>query len=628
MIKQLSKLLLAVMSVLGVIQTQAVTVHTIGDSTMQTYDESSTVTRGWAQYLQQFFDGVTINNRGKAGASSKSFYKEAAYWTTVKQQMQAGDYVLIQFSHNDEKNSGMDGDELKAYYNKVGDTDNAAKVDYRGTTPYGTYKDYLRKYVEETRSAGCNPVLVAPICRMYFNGNTIKRAGQHDLGDSFSKLTDDGVLEKQSVAATDHTMDYVYQMKQVAEEMGVPFIDLTTATKELYLSYGDEKCHSMLSDGDGSTHLSTIGATLIARQAASLLKAANILVDNIVIPSDLSVSPSSVDFCEGYKAQTVTKEISVNGFGLNPAEGTIEVSVTDGGKVSLDKTTWASQLSMPYTDGTLVKSFYVQLELAKEGENTCTVTVKQGDKSIEIPVKGTAISMEGGTDVKAYWRLENNDECELTGPAVVVPESYEGMYLQRYANPNKNTVWPEWTGFDATRKTQRNLIVGDTWPEGEIDEVSTRYIQFGITAAKGTTLKIDNISMFVCGCGGNGMRCHVNYSTEPNFANQHTIFSPTSMAANNMLEVKATPVISLEEGETLLVRVYPWYTSEATGKTICLSDVTISGKAMDNTDGIKDTTADVVSNGNTDCYTLAGMKVRQPSRSGVYVCNGKKIIVK
>ena len=578
--RHLSKLLLVVMSLLGMIQMQAITVHTIGDSTMQTYDESSTVTRGWAQYLQQFFQGVTINNRGKAGASSKSFYKEAAFWTTVKQQMQPGDYVLIQFSHNDEKNSGMDGDELKAYYNKVGDTDKATATDYRGTTPSGTYKEYLRKYVEETRNAGCNPVLVAPICRMYFSGNTIKRSGQHDLGDKFSKLTDDGVLENQSLPTTDHTMDYVYQMKQVAEEMNVPFIDLTAATRDLYLSYGDEKCHSLLSDGDGSTHLSTVGATLIARQAASLLKNANILADNIMIPSDLSVSPSEVDFGEGYKAQTMTKEISVNGFGLNPSDGTIEISAGNGALVSLDKSSWTEQVSLSYTDGTIVKSFYVQLELSNTGENAAVVTVKQGDKSIEIPVKATAISMEGGTDVKAYWRLEKNDECELTGPAIVVAESWEGMYVQKYANPNAQTVWPEGTGYEATRKTQRNLLTGDKWPEGEIDEVSTRYIQFGITAAKGTTLKIDNISLFACGCGGNGMRCHINYSKDPNFANQHTIFSPTSMPANNMLEVKATPVISLDEGETLLVRIYPWYSSAATGKTICLSDVTISGKAI------------------------------------------------
>lgn len=628
--RSFSKLLLVVMALFGMLRLHAVTVHTIGDSTMQTYDESSTITRGWAQYLQQFFTGVTINNRGKAGASSKSFYKEAAFWTTVKQQMQAGDYVLIQFAHNDEKNSGMDGDELKAYYNKVGETDKANSTDYRGTTPSGTYKDYLRKYVEETRAAGCNPVLVAPICRMYFNGNTIKRSGQHDLGDSFSKLTDDGVLEKQSVAATDHFMDYVYQMKQVAEELNVPFIDLTTATKELYLSYGDEKCHDLLSDHDGSTHLSTVGATLIARQAASLLKSANILADNIVIPSDLSVSLTEVDFGEAYKAQTMTKEISVNGFGLQPSEGTVEVLATGNALVSTDKTAWDTRASLAYTDGTLVKSFYIQMTLDEVGENTAAVTVKQGDKTITIPVKATAISMEGGTEVKAYWRLESNDECELTGPATVVPESWEGMYVQKYSNPNKATVWPEWTGYDATRKTQRNLIVGDAWPEGEIDEVSTRYIQFGVTAAKGTTLKIDNISMFICGCGGNGMRCHVNYSTEPNFANQHTIFSPTSMAANNMLEVKATPVISLNEGETLLLRVYPWYSSAASGKTICISDVTISGKAMDNSsDGIQEVSnACFQSSGDNKYYTLSGMQVETPSKSGVYIHNHKKVMVK
>lgn len=625
--KKLTSLFFLVLSLCGILQVQAITVHTIGDSTMQTYDESSTVTRGWAQYFQQFFQNVTINNRGKAGASSKSFYQEPAYWQSVKQQMQPGDYVLIQFSHNDEKNNGMDGDELKAYYNKVGETDKAAATDYRGTTPSGTYKNYLRKYVEETRAAGCHPVLVAPICRMYFSGNTIRRAGQHDLGDKFRKLTDTGVLEGQSVPATDHSMDYVYQMKSVAEELNVPFIDLTTATKNLYLSYGDAKCHDLLSDHNGSTHLSTIGATLIARQAATLLKAAGILVDNIVIPSDLSVSPAEADLGEGYKGQTMTKEISVNGFGLTPADGSVKISATAGLKVSLDKTTWADQISIPYSEGTLVKNFYVQIELTATGSNEGIVTLIQGSKTIEIPVKATAISLEGGTAVKAYWRLEKNDECQLTGPVTVVPQSFEGMYVQKYSSPNAKTVWPEWTGYDATRKTQRCLIVGDNWPEGEIDEVSTRYIQFGITAAKGTTLKIDNISMFVCGCGGNGMCCHINYSKEPNFANQHTIFSPTSMPANNMLEVKDTPVISLDEGETLLVRVYPWYNGKATGKTICLSDVTISGMALDKeTTGISNLQSETQ---KSDCqyYTLLGVKVDKPGK-GIYICNNKKVVFK
>lgn len=94
--KKLTSLFFLVLSLCGILQVQAIKVHTIGDSTMQTYDESSTITRGWVQYFQQFFQNVTINNRGKAGASSKSFYQEPAYWQSVKQQMQPGDYVLIQ----------------------------------------------------------------------------------------------------------------------------------------------------------------------------------------------------------------------------------------------------------------------------------------------------------------------------------------------------------------------------------------------------------------------------------------------------------------------------------------------------------------------------------------------------
>lgn len=190
-------------------------VHTIGDSTMATYDESKTVTRGWGQYLQQFLNGLEVNNRAKSGSSSKSFYEDAAYWPSVKKQMSEGDYVVISFAHNDEKNQGMDGDELKAYYLSAGDTEKAAAVDTRGTYPTTTYKEYLRKYVNETREAGCTPILCGAICRMYFSGKTIRRNGRHDLGDSFSLLTSDGVKEKQSVSADDHTMDYVYQMKEL-----------------------------------------------------------------------------------------------------------------------------------------------------------------------------------------------------------------------------------------------------------------------------------------------------------------------------------------------------------------------------------------------------------------------------
>ncbi len=565
----------------------AIKVHTIGDSTMATYSESTTVTRGWGQMFQQFFtDAVTVNNRAKSGASSKSFYEEAAYWESVKKQIQPGDYVLIQFAHNDEKNDGMDGDEVKAYYESIGDQAKADATDYRGTTASGTYKEYLRKYVEETRALGATPVLVGAICRKYFTGSTIRRNGRHDLGDDFSLLTVSGIKEGNKVGEDDHTYDYPYQMRLVADEMGVSYIDLTTATKELYESYGDAKANELLFDGDGSTHTSAMGATLIARLCAQLLQKQGILTEYINLTSDLSVNPSKADLGEAYKGQTVVKEFQISGFDLQPAEGNVTITASKGLQVSADGESYSGSISMSYKEGNMIGTFYARCEFAEEGPINEEITVTSGDKTITIPVTGTSIVLEGGVPVQAYWRLEKDDECEVTGPMNTLGQSYSGMTLQKYSAPNTNTTWPEWTGFDASRKTQRNVIEGESWPAGEIDEVSTRYIEFAVQPAKGTTLKVDSMSMFVCGCGGNGMCCKIYYSKEENFANPVNIFEMKSMPANNMQYVCSMPVLSVNEGETLRIRVYPWYNNAATGKTICLSDVTIHGIAVDSTTGI------------------------------------------
>lgn len=575
--------LLIVFLIIGTAMATARKIHTIGDSTMANYDEEATVTRGWAMYLQQFLKGIEVNNRGKGGASSKSFYREPAYWESVKRQLTGGDYVFIQFAHNDEKNGGADGDSIISYYKRTGDEAGVAKTDYRGTTPYDTYRTYLKRYVEETRAKGGMPVLVTPICRMYFSNGTIRRNGRHDLGDNFTKLTDMGPTEKNKVKADDPTMDYVYQMKRVAEEMSVPLIDLTSATEQLYLSYGDAKCHELLSDGDGSTHLNTMGATLIARLCAQKMKEQGILADCVNVSADLSISPTIVDFGDAYIGQTLTKELAVSGFGLSPHDGSLTISAQDGIEVSGDKSTWGQSLTLPYSGGTLISRFYVRTQLVDEGHFGSEVEISLGGQTIKVPVTARALSRTGGTAVKAYWRLESDDSYILEGLAQPLPQSWSNMYVQKYSNPNAKTIWPEYTGFDASRKTQRNLIKGDVWPDGEIDEVSNRYIQFAITPVKGTTLKIDSIGMFLCGCGGNGMMCHVNYSTQPDFADQHTIFSPTSMPNNTMLPVSASTMISLSDADTLRLRIYPWYNGTATGKTICVSDVMFSGRSVETT---------------------------------------------
>lgn len=568
---------------------QARKVHTIGDSTMATYDPNTTVTRGWGQMFQQFFKGdVTVNNRAKNGASSKSFYMESAYWQSVKKQIEPGDYVLIQFAHNDEKSNGCDGDELKAYYQSIGDEAKANACDYRGTTASGTYKDYLRKYVEETRALGATPVLVGAICRKYFDGSTIRRNGRHDLGDKFDKIEGGKLTTGNKVAADDHTYDYPYQMQEVAKELGVQYLDLTTATKELYESYGDAKANALLFDGNGSTHTSAMGATLIARLAAQLMQKAGILTENINLTSDLSVNPSTVDLGQAYKGQTVVREVSVNGFDLVPADGNVSITASNGLKVSADGSDYSSTATLTYKEGNLIGSFKTSYEFATAGDINESITVSCGDKTVTIPVVGKCVELADGVSASAYWRLEKDDNCTVEGPVDPIGETYSEMKLQKYSSPNAKTTWPEGTGFDATRKTQRNIIEGESWPAGEIDEVSTRWIEFAVKPAKGTTFNVNEISLYVCGCGGNGMHCKIYYSKEADFANAVNIadFSG-SMKANDMMEVKATPVIELSEDETLRLRVYPWYGSAATGKTICLSDVKVAGVAVSATNGVK-----------------------------------------
>lgn len=586
-------------------------VHTLGDSTMAPYDESATVTRGWGMYFGNFLtNGWTSINYAKGGRDSRGGYNEL--WQTAKKQVEAGDYVIITFGHNDEKIGGMDRDEVYQYYMSKGMTAEANALDTRGTTPSDTYKKWLGKIVDEVKEKGAIPIICSPVCRSYIDGNgKVKRAGRHDLGDSFSLLTADGIKEKQSVPADDHTMDYAYHSQKLAEEKGVSFIDLTTATKELYESYGSEsKCQAQLFDGEGATHFNTTGALLVARECARLMKAQGILADAIVLPTDLSVSPSTGDFGEAYKGQTLTKEFTVNGFGLSPEEGTVTIAASEGIQLSFDRQEWKQSLTTDYVSATLIKTFYAQVTLDNDGTLSGTITVSQGSKRIEIPVSATAVVLEGGAEVKAYWRLEKDDSYELTGPAVVTDERFKGMYVQRYANPNAKTVWPEWTGYEATRKMQRNLLIGDNWPADEIDDNPDRYIEWGIKPASGQELKIDLISLFVSGCGGNGMCCHIYYSTD-NFETRTTIFEMKKMPANNPQYVETKPVLTVGDGQELLVRVYPWYNGAASGKTICLSDLTIHGMAVESTGISQASTKDSQA---TAFFTVDGRRNTQMQR--------------
>lgn len=597
-----------------------VKVHTIGDSTMANYDESSTDKRGWCQMLQQFFnaDKVIINNRGKSGASSKSFYLEAAYWKTVIAGVNEGDYVLIQFAHNDEKNGGLDGDDVIAYAKENGQS--TADIDYRGTTASGTFKKYIRAYIEETKSKGGKPIIVTPICRKYFSGNTIRRNGMHDLGDSFSIL---GSNSKGSVPESDNTYDYAQALRDVAAEYeDVPVIDLTLMTRDLYLSYGESYCTANLFCADDSTHPKKMGATLIARLFAQALKETGILAEHIIVGTDITFSPTTGDFGKAYAGQTLVKEINVSAFGLSNQTGTFTFSVSEGFEVSTDKNNYAQSVTANYTGGNLITSVYVRTTLSKPGTFTGTLTATDGTINRELSLTAECIDLSGGEEVSVLYPLTTDANAVVTGPCMALDETWSGMVLQKYSSINSKAVWPTETGRDASYKTQRNVIEGEKWPAGEIDEVSTRYIQFGMTAPANTKIDIDKISLFVAGAGGSGMRCKIYYSTDADFADATLIQEMSSMAGNQVYAIESIPVVSISNGQSLYLRIYPWYNGEATGKTICFSDVYIHGLAS-NADAIQTLTSD---NDSNEIYDLMGRLVKKPIKGNIYIMKGKKIV--
>ena len=166
-------------------------IFTIGDSTVQDYTEGQYPKKGWGQVLQYFFDSsVVVNNRAVGGTSAKSFYD--SFWSSVKSELQLGDYVFIQFGIND-----------------------ASDEAYRHTDPFTTFQDYLTNFVEESQNLGCHPVLVATLRRNAWN-STIPPT----VYDSYH--------------------DYPIATRQLAASLNVPLIDLDEMCKPLMESLGPD----------------------------------------------------------------------------------------------------------------------------------------------------------------------------------------------------------------------------------------------------------------------------------------------------------------------------------------------------------------------------------------------------
>ena len=576
----------------------AIKVHTIGDSTMAEYDESTTDKRGWGMYLASFFDPsfVTVNNRGKSGADTRGFYTGAAYWPSVKSQMSAGDYLLIQFAHNDEGNdsnlSGLDNQEYAAY---CAEHSLPAPTDARGTNPQTTYREYLRLFIDEARALGVNPVLVGPICRAYFSGNNITRKGQHDLGDKFAKIENGELLKNQSVPATNLSMSYVEAMRVVAAEKNVPFIDLTDATRQLYLSYGESQCLSLLFCSGDKTHTNAMGGNLVARAAAQLLKNAGILADHIEIPTDITANPVSINIGETYCSVPQNKEFLLTGYGLEPAAGTVSLSATSNLLISLDKENYASTAEASYEGGSMFQKVYVRANYATGGFHFDTIYATSGEHVVAVPVAANAISLDGGAAVSAFWAIGAKP---VPAPVVEGPISAEFTMSQMACidyNASKNYfVDGDETGIILARfHNSADGSARTPWPAGEIDENASRYLDFAVTAPAAMDVRITRIAMEIASDGTNTMCYHLNAGFGSEFTGVTTIYEKRNMPSRVIEHVDLTPTLSIPAGETLHVRILPWhdYAEVKDSKYIGLRNVSIEGMAFDPATGIDNVSA-------------------------------------
>ncbi|MBQ7459013.1 MAG: pectin esterase [Bacteroidales bacterium] len=203
------------------------TVHLMGDSTMAEKDLSGgNPERGWGMMFQNYLDdSIKVINYAQNGRSTKSFI-DRGLWDKVKANLKPGDWLFIQFGHNDAKESDPE----------------------RYAAPFGAYQDNLRLFVRTAKSMGARPVLLTPVARRWFKENGLDR--------------------------NCHT-DYPAAMAQVASEENVPLLDITTATLDWLEGLGDEasRQYFMISTGkDDNTHTVASGARKVTEIICEKIK--------------------------------------------------------------------------------------------------------------------------------------------------------------------------------------------------------------------------------------------------------------------------------------------------------------------------------------------------------------------
>ncbi len=220
--------------------------YVIGDSTAASYEKQRHPLTGWAQVLQEYLDEskIVVINKAISGRSSKS-YRDEGHWAPIQDRLKEGDYVFIQFGHNDQKKN-----DPKRY-----------------SDAFGTYTDNLRQYIKDTRATGALPVLLTSINRNSWVSDT-------ELGHSLE--------------------NYPEAVRALAEKENIPLLDLEKITRTIYEDFGPTDVRKLFlyfdageqpnypEDKNDGTHLSDFGAHIIAEAAATNLQTLIKPFDNYV----------------------------------------------------------------------------------------------------------------------------------------------------------------------------------------------------------------------------------------------------------------------------------------------------------------------------------------------------------
>ena len=133
-------------------------------------------------------------------------------------------------------------------------------------------------------------------------------------------------------------------------------------------------------------------------------------------------------------------------------------------------------------------------------------------------------------------------------------------------------------------RTKKGFIaLGQKWPAGEIDEVANRYIEYTIAAEKKKGLVIETITVPIRVKGGTGMNIHINYGFGEQFTGVTTIYENTALPQNKTLTIRLDQPILVPTGQTLHLRILPWYDSNGRPqgkKYIHIGELQIIGKRL------------------------------------------------